>query len=75
MPRESTAEAGADSAPSMNDVARAARVSLGTVSNVLNKPEIVAERTRLRVQAAIDELGFVRNSAARSLAAGPLAWS
>jgi LacI family transcriptional regulator len=51
-------------------VARVARVSLGTVSNVLNKPEIVAERTRLRVQAAIDELGFVRNSAARSLAAG-----
>lgn len=70
MPKESTTEAGTDSAPSMNDVARVAGVSLGTVSNALNKPEIVSEKTRKRVQAAIDELGFVRNDAARSLAAG-----
>lgn len=57
-------------APSMSDVARLAGVSLGTVSNALNKPEIVSGQTRQRIQAAIDELGFVRNGAARSLAAG-----
>jgi LacI family transcriptional regulator len=57
-------------APSMNDVARLAGVSLGTVSHVLNKPEIVSPKTIARVAAAIDELGFVRNDAARSLAAG-----
>ena len=54
----------------MGDVARLAGVSLGTVSNVLNSPSIVAAGTRDRVQAAIDELGFVRNRNARSLASG-----
>src|SRR3954463_9131351 len=51
----------------IRDVAELADVSLGTVSNVLNRPEVVAETTRLRVQAAIEELGFVRNNAARQL--------
>jgi LacI family transcriptional regulator len=54
----------------MADVAAHAGVALGTVSNTLNSPEKVAESTRRRVQAAIAELGFVRNDAARSLAAG-----
>ena len=48
-------------------VAEHADVSLGTVSNVLNRPELVAEPTRRRVLAAIEELGFVRNNAARQL--------
>src|SRR3954468_24432758 len=48
-------------------VAERASVSLGTVSNVLNKPELVAEETRVRVLGAIDELGLVRNNAARQL--------
>ncbi len=56
--------------PSMKDVAAHARVSLGTVSNVLNRPEVVAERTRKRVVAAIAELGFVRNESARQLRGG-----
>jgi LacI family transcriptional regulator len=56
--------------PSMQDVATAAGVALGTVSNVLNHPQRVAESTRLRVQQAIAELGFVRNANARSLAGG-----
>lgn len=56
--------------PSMSDVARLAGVALGTVSNVLNNPEKVSADTLSRVQSAIDELGFVRNRAARSLAAG-----
>jgi LacI family transcriptional regulator len=52
------------------DVAARAGVSLGTVSNVLNRPERVAPKTRARVMRAIEELGFVRNEAARQLRAG-----
>jgi LacI family transcriptional regulator len=55
---------------SVKDVAALAGVSLGTVSNVLNRPDRVAPATRERVLAAIDELGFVRNEAARQLRAG-----
>ena len=36
----------------------------------LNRPEKVAPATRERVRAAIDQLGFVRNDAARQLKAG-----
>jgi LacI family transcriptional regulator len=54
----------------MREVAAAAAVSVGTVSNVLNSPEKVAPATVARVQAAIDALGFVRNDAARQLKAG-----
>jgi LacI family transcriptional regulator len=57
-------------AASIRDVAERAGVALGTVSNVLNRPERVAEATRLRVLDAIAELGFVRNDAARQLRAG-----
>lgn len=55
---------------SVVDVAARAGVSLGTVSNVLNRPERVAPATRERVARAIHELGFVRNEAARQLRAG-----
>lgn len=41
------------------DVSRKAGVSIATVSRVLNTPEQVREATRLRVLAAIDELGFI----------------
>lgn len=56
--------------PNLVDVARLAGVSRGTVSNVLNYPEKVQPATLHRVQQAITELGYVRNGAARSLAAG-----
>jgi LacI family transcriptional regulator len=56
--------------PNMHEVARVAGVSLGTVSNVLNHPELVSEETRARVQRAIDALGFVRNGSARQLRTG-----
>jgi LacI family transcriptional regulator len=49
------------------DVARRARVSAGTVSNVLTGKRPVAEHTRKRIQAAIDELGYQPNLLARSL--------
>lgn len=54
----------------MKDVAALARVSVGTVSNVLNSPELVAEATRERVELAIEKLGWVRNESARQLRAG-----
>jgi len=55
---------------SIKEVAAAAGVSVGTVSNVLNRPEAVAEPTRERVLAAVHDLGFVRNESARQLRAG-----
>ncbi|WP_233712280.1 LacI family DNA-binding transcriptional regulator [Kribbella turkmenica] len=51
-------------------VAAAAGVSLGTVSNVLNRPEVVSPVTRAKVEAAMASLGFVRNESARQLRAG-----
>ncbi len=55
---------------SIRDVARLAGVSVGTVSNVLNKPDEVSTESIARVQKAIDELGYIRNDAARRLRAG-----
>lgn len=55
---------------SIRDVAARAGVSVGTVSNVLNRPDVVSPATRERVQAAISALGFVRNESARQLRAG-----
>jgi LacI family transcriptional regulator len=51
----------------IKDVARHAKVSVGTVSNVINHPDVVAEQTRIRVQSAITELGYVRSELARQL--------
>lgn len=55
---------------SVKDVAARAGVSVGTVSNVMNWPDKVSQATVAKVQAAIDELGFVRNDAARQLRDG-----
>lgn len=54
----------------IKDVAERAGVAIGTVSNVLNRPEIVSAARRERVEAAIAELGYVRNEAARGLKVG-----
>jgi LacI family transcriptional regulator len=51
-------------------VAERAGVSVGTVSNVLNRPTQVGAATRERVERAMVELGFVRNSSASTLKAG-----
>ncbi|ASW57653.1 LacI family transcriptional regulator [Plantactinospora sp. KBS50] len=56
--------------PAMTDVARLAGVSHQTVSRVLNGHPNVREQTRLRVQAAIAELGYRPNRAARTLVTG-----
>jgi LacI family transcriptional regulator len=50
------------------DVARRSGVSIATVSRVLHGQEPVRETTRARVQAAIEELGYVPDGAAQSLA-------
>ncbi|QBI20198.1 LacI family transcriptional regulator [Egibacter rhizosphaerae] len=55
---------------SIHDVARRAGVSVGTVSNVLNHPELVAAATRGRVESAMSELGYVLNGSARNLRTG-----
>lgn len=54
----------------LREVAARAGVSVSTVSNAINRPGRVAEETAKRVQSAIDELGFVRNDAARQLRVG-----
>jgi LacI family transcriptional regulator len=52
------------------DVAARAGVHAATVSRTLNRPEVVAPDTRERVEAAVRELGFVPNRAARGLITG-----
>jgi DNA-binding LacI/PurR family transcriptional regulator len=56
--------------PAMTDVARLAGVSHQTVSRVLNEHPNVREQTRMRVRAAIAELGYRPNRAARALVTG-----
>ncbi|MGY1551373.1 LacI family DNA-binding transcriptional regulator [Microbacterium sp. A588] len=55
---------------SIRDVAQRAGVSVGTVSNVLNRPDEVSAESVERVGQAIEELGYVRNDAARKLRGG-----
>ncbi|MGA8255352.1 MAG: LacI family DNA-binding transcriptional regulator [Nocardioides sp.] len=54
-------------APTLADVAERAGVSRQTVSNAVNNPDLLRPETLVRVQAAIDELGYVPNRAARNL--------
>lgn len=54
-------------ATTIKDVARRARVSVGTVSAVLNGASTVAEPTRQRVLSSIEALSYKPNSMAKSL--------
>ena len=51
-------------------MAAAAGVSMGTVSNVLNRPERVSAETRSRVEGAMRLLEYRRNGAAARLSTG-----
>lgn len=55
--------------PTLEQVAAQAGVGRGTVSRVINGSPRVSERTRTAVEAAIAQLGYVPNTAARALAA------
>ncbi|MDR0852915.1 MAG: LacI family transcriptional regulator [Clostridiales Family XIII bacterium] len=55
---------------SIHDVAKLAGVSTATVSHTINKTRFVSEDTKLRVQSAIDTLGYIPNVHARSLRTG-----
>lgn len=58
------------SRPTLEQVAARAGVGRGTVSRVINGSPRVSDRTRAAVEAAVTELGYVPNRAARALAAG-----
>lgn len=56
------------SAARLQDVARAAEVSLSTASRALSEPALVHPQTRERVAAAVRMLGYVPHGVARALA-------
>lgn len=67
MVKQSKDAGPARSSVSIRDVAALAGVSVGTVSNTINHPEMVRRHTRAAVEQAIAELGFVPNQQARVL--------
>ncbi|WP_127073328.1 LacI family DNA-binding transcriptional regulator [Pelagibacterium lentulum] len=52
--------------PSIGDVARHAGVSTATVSRALNMPASVTEKTRMRVEEAVEALHYVQSETARN---------
>ncbi len=52
---------------SLFDVAQAVGVSISTVSRALNHPNMVDEKTRLRIQSAVKMMGYVPQGAGRTL--------
>jgi DNA-binding LacI/PurR family transcriptional regulator len=52
----------------LNDVAQLAGVGAMTVSRALRTPEMVSDRMRERIEAAVEELGYIPNRAAGALA-------
>ncbi len=53
--------------PSIEQLAKRANVSISTVSRVVNRRTVVSEKTRQRVEVAIEELGYEPNAFARGL--------
>jgi len=53
--------------PTLNDVAKLAGVAPITVSRVINNSGYASQATREKVEAAIDEMGYVPNDLARRL--------
>ena len=55
---------------SLRDIAKKAGVSVGTASNVLNRPGIVSPETAKRVHQVIEELGYNPNGYVKQMTAG-----
>ena len=55
---------------SLRDIAKHAGVSVGTASNVLNRPGLVAPETVKRVQQVMEELGYVPNGYVKQMSVG-----
>lgn len=70
MPRQGSRGPDGNARPNSRHVAARASVSVGTVSNVLNRPDLVAPATREKVETVMREMGFVRNASARQLRMG-----
>lgn len=51
----------------IKDIAKAARVSIGTVSNYFNNPDLLSKETYKKIHVVIDDFNFHPHSAARSL--------
>ena len=56
--------------PTVHDIAAEAGVSLATVDRVMNARPGVREKTKVKVEQAIEKLGYVRDVAAANLAKG-----
>ena len=54
----------------IRDVAQLAQVSVGSISNYLTGKETVSRKATVRIEAAIAELGFIPNVAARVMRGG-----
>ncbi|NTV37171.1 MAG: LacI family transcriptional regulator, partial [Anaerolineaceae bacterium] len=54
-------------AVTIQDVAKAAGVSVSTISRVLNQKDDVAEDTQQHIMDVINQLGYTSNLAARSM--------
>jgi LacI family transcriptional regulator len=67
-PKRSRSRRSVQSAVKLEDVARLAKVSTATASRVINSPGAVTEKTRVRVEKAIAELGWIPHGAAQALA-------
>src|SRR5437773_1654400 len=70
MPLEHLSAEPTSRLPTLGDVAALAGVSRSTVSNVVRGSDVVAPRTRRRVAAAIEQLGYRPNALARQLLRG-----
>ena len=55
---------------SLRDIAKHAGVSVGTASNVLNRPGLVAPETVKRVQQVMEELGYIPNGYVKQMSVG-----
>jgi len=59
--RETCIFMGKEKTITIKDVARAARVSISTVSRFINTPDSVSEKLRERIDKAIKDLGYRPN--------------